>query len=252
MKLSYIKKASERAQQKVKVLVNRPDFQEDIIELRKKWNIPLEGIKTEEHNRTWNRNLSLSTQKYYDEEWPKHKAELKHLSTSGTYKEYEKRKDELNDAAPLNAFEKDIKSILKKYLLNPKWRHPIRRYILLNDPDNMNISIGVTIAGHLNDYEPVEYQLCLHIDEDTTLEDIKEIWSDVKAHQERLIYRKQKKFQPIPNLDRDKRAYDLQNAGENPENIEKILQEEFGVAMGYDDINTAIKRYRKRLRINQA
>jgi hypothetical protein len=232
------------------VLVSRPDFQEDMIRLRKKWNIPEEGIKTEEHNRSWNKKLRQETDTYYKEEWPKHRQELDQLQEAGKFKEWKARQDELNDAAPQNAFYKDIKAVMTKYLLNPKWREPIRRYILFNDPDNMNLSFGVTIAGHLNDYEPIEYQLCLHIDEDTTLEDIKEIWPDVKEHQKNLIYKKNEKYQPIPNLDRDKRAYELEKEGKSYDEISGIIYEEFNIWLGYNEIGILINRYKKRFNIN--
>lgn len=250
MKKDYFEKRKKRLTQKIKLLVSRPDFQKEIIELRKKWNIPVDGVKSEELNREWNKNLNTATDKYYDEEWPKHRKELQHLQTRATYVEYKNREDELNNAAPLNAFGIDIKAILKKYLLNPKWKDPIRRYILFNDPEKMGLSIGVTITGHLNDYEPTEYQLSLQIDEDTTLEDIKEIWPDVMAHQERLIYRKQKKFQPIKNFERDKEAYDLKQSGKSYNNIADILSKKYDKAISYDDVASYIKRYKKKIGIN--
>lgn len=250
MKQSYIKKQIERQKQKIKVLVSKPDFQEDMRRLRKKWNIPEDGIKEEKDNQLWYRKLNQDTDKYFDEEWPKHRSELDQLRESGKFKEWKQREDELNDAAPLNAFYKDIKSILKKYLLSPKWKDPVKRYLLYNDPNNMGLSIGVTIAGHLNDYEPVEYQLCLHIDEDTTLEDIKEIWPDVKEHQKNLIYKKQQKYQPIPNFDRDKHIYELSQQGLSYEEIALKIQKDFMVpsSFGYEDVSKALDRYRKRIR----
>lgn len=250
MKLSYIERKAKRVQQKAKVLVNRPDFQEDMLALRKKWDIPETGITEEKDNQLWNRKLNYDTDKYYDEEWPKYREELDQLRESGKYKEFKAREDELNDAAPLNAFQKDIKSILKKYLLSPKWKNPVRRYLLFNDVNNMNIPIGVTIAGHLNDYEPVEYQLCLHIDEDTTFEDMREIWSDVKEHQKRLIYRKSDKYQPIPNFDRDKRAYELELEGKSYDEISGILYEEYEIWLDYNEVRIAINRFKKRMNIN--
>lgn len=250
MKLSYIKKSAKRQKQKAIVLISRPDFQEDMLSLRKKWNIPADGIKTDEEKRKWELDLSRATTKYYDEEWPKFHEELEQLQIHGPYKKFKERQDEINDFAPGNAFEKDIKSILQKYLLSPKWKSPIRRYILLNDVDNMAMNVGVTIAGHLNDYEPVEYQLCLHIDEDTTLEDIKEIWSDVMEHQEMLIYKKQNKFQPIKNFERDKRIYELEQEGKTIKEIGDIINSEYDDGLLDGEIKQIIKRYKKRLNIN--
>lgn len=249
MKDSYFQKMVGRIKQRARLLIARPDLQEEILGLRKKWNIPEDGIRTEEENRKWNGNLNNMTTKYFDNEWKKHRDELIKLRGTGRLSVYKNKEKELNNAAPLNAFRLDIKSLIKKYKLGARWEYGIKRYLLFNDINNMSLSIGVTIAEHLDD-ELEAYQLCLHIEEDTTLEDIKEIWPYVKEHQKRLSSYQKSKFHPIPNLQRDKRAYELQMEGKSLEEIEDIIQVEFGDALDYNQLNIVIKRYMKRLNIS--
>ncbi|KKR86993.1 MAG: hypothetical protein UU34_C0008G0017 [Candidatus Curtissbacteria bacterium GW2011_GWA1_41_11] len=249
MNEAYIRKASLRARQKSKVLISRPDFQEDVIRLREKWKIPLEGIQSEDDYRKWQIELSQRTAKYLDEEWPKHRKEFDKLLKVGDLLAFESKEKELNNAAPLNALRIEIKSLLKKYALALRWEHPLKRYLLLNDVNNMENKIGVSIHGHTDSESGIE-ELSISIEEDTTLEDIKQGWPDIKIHQKSLAYRKQNKFQPIKNFDRDKRAYELQKEDKTTDEIGEIIQKEFNIDLDYNEIGIAINRYKKRLNIN--
>lgn len=250
MKKEYLDKLHQRAKQKAKLLINRPDFQEAVIILREKWNIPLEGIKNEKGNQKWERELDQTTEKYFQEEWPKHRKELELLNKPATYGQYKQRMQELNNLVPLNAFGLAIKSILKKCELNPKWENSIRRYVLFNDINNMSLPVGVTITSHISNFDPAEQWLSINIEEDTTLEDIKKIWPEVMEHQKNLVYKKQKKYQPIPNLERDKRIFELSKEGKSSETIANTINTEFDDAMDENQTQIALKRYKKRLNIN--
>ena len=250
MQDKYLKKQIQRINQKIKVLVNRPNFQEDISKLRKKWKIPSEGIKIEKNNQKWNKELNEATDKYYQEEWPTHRKKLEQLQRSKTYGQYKQKIKELNNLAPLNAFELDINAVLKKYKLSPRWKNPIRRFILFNDSNNLNVSIGVTVTSHLNNFDSAKQQLSINIEEDTILKDIKAIWPTVKEMQSKLHYKQQKKFQPIKNLERDKLAYELRDKGKTYSEIANILSEKFHKDYIYADVNSFIKRHKKRSGIN--
>ena len=250
MKKEYLDKLQQRAIQKAKLLINRPDFQVDVLILRTKWNVPVDGIKNEVDNLKWEKGLDQDTEEYFQQEWPKHRKELEGLNKPKTYGQYKQRVQAINDLAPLNAFGLDIKSILKKNRLNPNWENSIRRYVLFNDINLMSLPVGVTITSRVNNFDPAESRLSISIEEDTTLEDIKKIWPEVMEHQKNLVYKKQKKYQKIPKLERDKRIFELSKEGQSPKTIANTISIEFDDAMDENQTQIVLKRYKKRLNIN--
>ncbi|MBI3289864.1 hypothetical protein HYZ78_00530 [Candidatus Microgenomates bacterium] len=252
MQDKYIKKQVQRINQKIKILVVRPDFQDDISKLRDKWQIPAEGIKTDEHRERWYGNLLVSTDKYYDEVWPLHRKELDQLRKKKKIKELEEKRKQLNLMAPLNAFKEDISVMVQKYKIPPKWHHSIERYLLFNDPENMNVSLGVTIRTEKDEKTKLE-KLYLEIEADTTLEDIKHIWPSVNFFQSKLSYRKRKKFQPIRKLDLYKFVYDLREEGKTYKHIASRLENKFPRKSGpyeYEEVGDFIKKFKKLTGIN--
>lgn len=247
MKNDYFEEKTKRLKQEIKVLVSRPAFQKEIADLRKKWNIPQDGIKTEDDNQEWNHKLDVATDEYHETEWPKCRAEIDRLNKERKFREAEEKRKEYNAKAPLNEFREDIWSVVRKYRLSPRWHTGIRRYLLFNDPDNLNLTAGVTIV---NTWENGMKRIALEIDSDTTLKDIRHIWPWVKRMQEGLMYKKADKFQPIKNFDRDKRIYELEQEGKSEKEIGDTIQQEFGDSLDYNEINIAVNRYKKRLNIN--
>ena len=67
MNKAYFDKRRERIRQKLNILYARPDFQLDVTEFRKRWNIPEDGIKTEEDNQSWRDWLEDETNKYIEQ-----------------------------------------------------------------------------------------------------------------------------------------------------------------------------------------
>lgn len=247
MKNDYFDEKAKRLKQEIKVLVSRPAFQKEVATLRGKWNIPSEGIKTEDDNQEWHHKLDIATDEYRNTEWPKCRVEIDRLNKERKFREAEEKRKEHNAKAPLNEFREDIWSVVRKYRLSPRWHNAIRRYILFNDPDNLNLVAGVTIV---NTWENGMKLIALEIDADTTLKDIKQVWPWVKRMQKDLMYKRADKFQPIKNFERDQRIYELQQEGRSEKDIGDIIQREFGDSLDYNEINIAIKRYKKRLNIN--
>lgn len=247
MKNDYFAEKTKRLKQEIKVLISRPAFQKEIAALREKWKIPADGIKTEDENQEWGMQLDIATDEYYKTEWPKCRAEIDKLNKEKKFREAEDMRKKCNAKAPRNEFREDIWSVVRKYRLSPRWHTGIRRYLLFNDPDNLNLTAGVTLA---TTWENGMKRLAIEIDGDTTLNDIKHIWPWVKRMQKDLMYRKADKFQPIKNFERDQRIYELSQAGNSENEIGDIIQQEFGDALDYNEINIATKRYKKRLNIN--
>ncbi len=241
----YQRKQSKRINQKIKVLINRPDFQKDIALLRNRWKVPKSGLKNERENEEWNQQLLADTDNYYDKNWPNERKKLIVLTEKGKYREADELRTKINKQAPLNAFDNDIWVMVITYKLSPRWHDGVKRYLLFNDPKNMAISMGITVLSNWNHGIP---EICLQIDKDTTLDDIKRVWSWA-----RKMYRgkeKPHKFQPIKNFERDKEIYQLQQKNKEWKKIAEKISIKYGDELDYNDINIIVKRYKKRLHIN--
>lgn len=248
MKSTQIKKLSTRQRQKIKVLTSKPNFISAIFELRKKWNIPKDGLENQELLDNWYQQLELNTQAYFDKELPKERKQLLKIKNQGDHAGYRKLLSEFNNKVPKNAFLRDIKKLNKIQKLSPRWVDGVRRYLLTNDPDKMGIFIGPIITTNF-DLEFDTETISIEIDADTTLSDIKAIWPSVKSAQKNLRYKTQDKFQPLRQFDRNKKAYELHQQGMKYEEIAKDLstnEKEYG----YEEVGKMIERYKKKVDTN--
>lgn len=244
MQDKYQIRQTERTNQRIKILINRPDFQKDITFLRNKWKIPQKGLKTENENEEWNNWILDETDNYYDTKWPKETKKILKLRSLKKYNEAEEIKKTINSGAPLNALNNDVWVIIINYDLPPKWHDGVKNYLLSGDPKYLRNQTGLTVSFN---WDHGVMRPSIEFDKDTTLTDLKRVWSWAK----RLLKRnKNTKFQPIKNLDRDKRAYELEKEGKTPTEMEDIIEKEFGAILSYNELTLAIKRYKKRLNIN--
>lgn len=248
MKNEYIKKASSRLKQAIKVLVSKPSFLNAVLILRKKWEIPNEGFKLQTDLDKWYQIINKDTDEYFNQFWPSKRQELAELKSKSNFAEHKKALDEFNNKVPRNAFLRDIKKLTKEQELSPSWIDGVKRYLLFNNPDNIGIFIGPVISTKI-DIEFETETISLEIEANTTIEDIKAIWPSVKEMQSRLSYKKQEKFQPLRKFDRNKKAFELHQQGKKYKEIavelstnEKEYYEE--------DVSKMIERYRKLVDIN--
>lgn len=240
----YQKRQSERTNQKIKVLINRPDFQNDIIFLRNKWNIPQNGIKTEKENEGWNDWILNETDNYYDKKWPIETKKILELRKLKKYREAEEIKKSINSGSPLNAFNNDIWAIIVKYVLPPKWHEGIKNYLMSDDQKYLSNQTGLIVNFN---WDHGVLRPSIEFDKDTTVPDLKRAWSWARKL---LKNKRNTKFQPLKNFERDKRAYELEKEGKNPTEMEDAIEKEFGKVFSYNELTLAIKRYKKRLNIN--
>lgn len=244
MQDKYQKRQSERIGQRVKILINRPDFQKDITFLRNKWHIPLGGLKTEKEHEDWTNWILAETDSYYDKEYPVETRKILKLRKLKKYTEAEEIKKEINKKAPLNALNNDIWVMLINYKLSPKWHEGTKNYLKFNDSKYLSAQTGLVVNFN---WDHGVLRPSIEFDQDTTLADLKRVWSWAR----KLLRNKRYiKFQPIRNFDRDKRAYELEKEGKTPTEIEDTIEEEFGEILSYNELTTVIKRYKKRLNIN--
>lgn len=247
-KAEYQRKQIQRLDQKKKLLISQPQFQKDILELRGKWNIPSDGLKNADEIESWFHQLYEDSDKYSDETWPKYRLEFEKLRRDRKFLEREKLNKKLNDENPINAFRIDIKSLVKKHNLAPRWHDAIKGYLLSNTQDGMSMFLGISIRIERDEDNGLE-ELLLHIPEDTTLPDMEKFWPWVRLHLKRLSYRKQEKFQPLKNLERDKRIFELAEQDMSYNDIAETIKKDFKVSdnFGYDSVSRILSRYRERI-----
>jgi len=162
--------------------------------------------------------------------------------------------DQLNNKIPVKDLLDDIKKIIHDQKISPRWVNGIKRYLLSNDPDGMALFLGPVIAAKVDMDSDLE-TISIEINEDTTIEDIKAVWSEVKNSQDRLLYKKQKKFQPIKNFERNKEAYNLQQQGKSLNEIADIFSNtkynlEHDITITDVDIADWIRKYKKKIGSN--
>lgn len=249
-KSAYFDKRRDRIKQKLEVLLARRDFQPDIAELRKLLNVPENGFQDEDTYTKWEIKLELDTQKYFSENLPAMSVHLQELKQQGKIAELEQEQQIFNQKAPRNYIEYCIWRLVHKHKLSPLWRSSLKKYVLFNDLESLWVPAGNITMNIKWDKKTGHRELSLIIYADTTLEDVKAIWPEIMKQQEQLQDKTADKFQPIPNLKRDKRILEHAEVGKSYEEIASEIKKEFKVSasFGYDDVSKALNRYRKRIR----
>ena len=243
--IETLEKSSKRQKQKFKILADNPEFQKDLAVIRRKWNIPENGLQSDEELEKWETWICDATDNFYDNEWPKYRAELADLETNDHLK-FRERKKEIDLLAPINAFKKDYIDLILKYNIPPRWKEGIRFYIKSGKTDYLVIGLGTMVQA---DEDTGQRMLFIRVDEDTTKDDLVHMWRSVKFQQDRLPYRVQDKFQPIKNLDLYQIAYKLKQEGKSAREIADIMGT-FERPLCDSDIYEYIRRYKEISGIN--
>lgn len=252
-------KSRAKRQQQALLLASRPDFQADVIELRKNWHIPTKGFGEKDHAgiEKWWDWLGEQDDKWHKEKWPKYREELKQLEKDAVavkvpYTDFVDRKEAINLEQPLNAFYNDIRKLRNKYELGPSWKDGLRNYIHNNRADGLRFTVGVRMHVPFKAGADEE-ELHIVIDEDTTLDDIKAAWPQVKFHQEKLSYRKRQKQQPVDPtiLERGAKAYELRELKKMKlADVAEALNDKYDTVYMDYDVQTLIKNYKKTVGMN--
>ncbi len=249
MSKAYFDKRLERIKQKLEILHARPDFQADVLVFRKKWNIPEDGIKTEDDSHDWRVWLNEETNKYIDKYLPEHRQQTQELFQQNKLIERDDLNKAFNAKVPRNAFRLQILGFLKKYKIPFQWEEITRRYLLFNKGVEPHIPLNSVTLQENWDFDMGSWQLSLLLSADTTLEDIRAIWPFVKEEQAKL-HDYDKKFQPIPNLEIDKRAHKLKQQKLTNSNIADEINKDFPhLSYTYKDVSDSLRRHKKRLGI---
>ncbi|MCE7936298.1 hypothetical protein DYH10_00685 [Candidatus Saccharibacteria bacterium CPR2] len=148
--------------------------------------------------------------------------------------------------------EKEVIVLIEKYKLGPSWIFGLVEYIDRLDPTYL-IRLPRPAVEIRTNKETGINELWIRINEDTTLEDIKQRWSFIKWYQEKLDYTKQKKFQPNDKavLERNKFVYELRENGLSHQQIADKLNDKYpDEVFVYSDIATMLRNYKRQTGIN--
>lgn len=254
MKADQTKKRIERVRLRAKKLISRPDFQEDVKFLRKKWQIPEDGLRSNEASEQWHRWLDQISDKFMDKEWSPLRKEILNLRKKSTMpfqhdRVIKKKGREFNRRIPINDFRNDIQELVIKYKQPTSMKNSIKHYLLFKNIEFLMLRAGPTMQP-IYDSERRLQKVAITVEANTTLNDVKAIWPMVQHMQRKMPSRQQEKIQPSKNFDRDQKAYELQLAGKTYRQIATALKKEFGGSLMYNDIGKIIERHKKRLGIN--
>ena len=166
-----------------------------------------------------------------------------------TYKDYLERQEEVNLSRPINAYHNELKIIVRKYKLPPKWKRAIEAYAFSDKPKYEG-SVGISMSVPIGD--DGEDKIKVIVDAYTTKRDLMDAWSRISYHQDRLKSKERAKFQPINKaiFERNKLAYDLKEKGEGYAKIAKIINEKYDGVYTYNDVQTMVRNYKRLLGIN--
>ena len=189
---------SRKVEQERLELEARRDFQEEIAQLREKWNIPPGGFwptkKKEDSEKAgkelenwymWLAKISdeKNTERFekFKKLAEKEKAFYERLKSKSEddaliYRQIQKEEKELNlnlPTIPLNDFYKDMVNLRLKFNLPDKWQRGLEGHLFYDNGVSAFIGPNIKIAYNKDTNEPEE--LWLRIYGDTTLKDIKNI-----------------------------------------------------------------------------
>lgn len=226
-----------KTRQKSKLLAEQPKFKSEIKRLRKKWNIPEDGFQDYEEFNNWETVFNERNRVYQQVEYPEFITKFKKEP------DYGQRLKEFNKKAPNNEFQDDLALLIKTQKLSPLWIQGLRGYLLRNF---MPIPAGLIIEISTDPLTDLPI-LKLVIQEDTSIKDVQSAWSEINEYQRKLPYWRQKKSQPIPYFERNKRAYELRQSGKSYKEIAEILTKELKTEYDYTQVLDFIQSHEKQI-----
>jgi hypothetical protein len=126
-------KIAEYTLREAKILTAKPDFQADVRSIRESYrnkDMPLKGFKDETELEAWRE---------------------KHIY-------YQK------NANSEVALDNGVATVLKKYNLGPDWRHAVKRYVLLNDINKMQLPTKIS-GGPVMDKDTGRWRTIVYLPE---------------------------------------------------------------------------------------
>lgn len=253
MKENLTEKLPLKVRQRIELLLMQPTFISEVIFVRVHFEIRRGGFSSETEMNNWLKKMEARELSFYQDDWTDLMQEIKsetEVSNMNKYEEFMATKalsDKLCALSPHSTFKNAINKIVKKFGLSPKYEQFVINYIFLGEEaaiekfvPNAKIDTTKDCNGKLN-------RISIEIEDDTTIKDVKAIWSKIKELQSQLPYKKHDIFQPIKNIKRDEMAYELRRTGKTYREIAETISDDFHIACSYTDIPDYIKRHKKRV-----
>jgi hypothetical protein len=199
----------EYAVQAAKVLIANPNFQADVAEARRKNLIPSQGLLDDASKESW-----------YSE----------HINLR------------LNAEEPLN---EAVAAILLQFRLGPDWRHSIKRYILLNNPNDMQLPEHIEMGLKL-DEDTGRWRVVVNIPEFASYADIKAAIPAITELQN-AIRGKPLMRQPSHNQELAEEAYAIHRQVKSYAKTATILSEKMGTKIEWQSVRDLIRSYKIRV-----
>jgi hypothetical protein len=266
---------SDFFEQKLKALLANKEFKQAVIDFRKEWKLPAEGLAVNEKAiKNW------LSEALFGKEKPRFFEASIIPSLTGSIREYEALLEkglfegDQEKAFSLESvifpltkeFNQKIKDILTKFSLPYTYFEYIRRYLIINNlhylsSDKMRIFYAKQPNNRIG--------LAFEVFRDTTGEDIISRLDEVKKAQEKffghisgrkrskedfkrdlMVYelreqgKKAKQITDIIGINRTKRREELEKIGLQENVIQEKLNNEFGKTIGYNDVYKIVKRFK--------
>lgn len=203
----------EFQKQHLRLLSHKSEFQDRVVEIRKKWNIPEQGILTLEDYMIWRKSRPTQASSF--------------------------------DKC-VQTMTKELNQIMNLFL-------PIQSYIVHGDFFKNPLGSGINdlfLRQNPRVFEE-DGHLFMEIYDDTTPQDVKRIWkSIVEVNKPRYLKKGSSAMRrkPLEYFDRNERIYNLHREGKNAREICKIINQEFKETfLGYSEISPIIKRFEKEI-----
>ena len=205
-------KRSEHIQQKATRLLSRPDLQQDVVALRLSVGMPWAGFDDTGAAEEWKNE---------------------HI--------YEK-------VVANKAVNSGVATLLHKYQLGPDWHHSLKRYLYLNDPQDMQLPTEISV-GKERDPQTGRWRVIMRIPEDASQKEIRAALPSVTQWQ-KTIRQQETKRQPAPFLELGKKAYDLHSRGSSYLEVARFLSESEGIDCSEQRARDLVRNYKTQARIN--
>ena len=204
----------EYTAQKAKALIANPNFQSVVAETRQSNQIADSGLADDASIEVW----------YADHINKKPDAE-----------------QALNDS---------VAEILSQFGLGSDWRHSIKRYVLLNDPNDMQLPMHIEM-GTVRDEQTDQWRVVVYVPEYASQRDIKAALPEITKWQDK-IRAKTLKRQPAPNDELAKEVYEIYQRVRSYQKTSNEFNKNKPIDESLDQwqIRDLIRNYKKRIGIN--
>jgi hypothetical protein len=196
-----------KAEYEIKLLLHKPKFQNGVIAIRKKWNIPFDGFPDNPAGNVWREELG-------------------------------------EDRLP--EYKEDIYLLMRELRLAERWYQGVSYYIQDNNPAMLRVqspnAIRLQFDGSPLDRKNVR-SVWVQVDADTTKDEMVEAF---KYARDLFDVPKRKKQQP-ENLDRDLALLERHRRGVKNKELALWLTDNYDGAFNTDDVKSILKRIKHRL-----